>query len=118
MERKAPILIAGHTGLVGSAVARALKAAGFERLLLPSRRELDLTVQRDVYEYFSKHRPEYVLHCAGRVGGIQANNTFRADFIRDNLLMSVNLIEGSQHAGTSKLLVLGSSCIYPRLAPQ
>jgi GDP-L-fucose synthase len=87
-------------------------------LLTPSRRQLDLRSQRDVNEYFSNSRPEYVLHCAGTVGGIQANNKYRADFIRDNLLMSANLIDSSHQYGIRKILVLGSSCIYPRLASQ
>src|SRR6266850_532695 len=118
MDRQAKILVAGHTGLVGSAVVRALREAGYVNLLLAPRRELDLTAQRAVDEYFARNRPEYLFHCAGRVGGIQANNAYRAEFSRENMLMAANLIHASHRHGVKKTLVLGSSCIYPRLAPQ
>ena len=118
MERDAVIFLAGATGLVGSAVGRALAARGHRNILQPTRAGLDLTNQAAVGEYFARYRPHYVLHCAGRVGGIQANSRYGADFIRDNLLMGVNLVEASQKYGVRKILVLGSSCVYPRLAPQ
>lgn len=118
MERQAKIFVAGHSGLVGSAVVRALRQREYSNLLLPPRNELDLTIQHDVTAYFNRYRPQYVFHCAGRVGGIQANNTYRAGFIRDNLYMTANLIDASHHHDVDKLLILGSSCIYPRLSAQ
>jgi GDP-L-fucose synthase len=118
LDKRAKIFVAGHAGLVGSAVVRALRARGCENLLLVPRAELDLTSQAAVADLFRREKPEIVLHCAGKVGGIQANNTLRADFIRENLLMATNIIDSAYRCGARKTLVLGSSCVYPRLAQQ
>jgi len=112
------ILIAGAGGLVGSAVVRCLHREGFANLLTPARAELDLTDQAAVYRYFERERPEYVFLVAGKVGGILANSTYPADFIRDNIMIQSNVIDAAHRYGAAKLLDLGSSCIYPRLAPQ
>lgn len=113
-----PIFVAGHRGLVGSAVVRALQAAGYGNLLLRSRDELDLTEQSAVREFFGRERPVAVVMAAARVGGIHANNSHPARFIRDNLLMQDAVIDAAHRFGTRKFLFLGSSCIYPKLAPQ
>lgn len=118
MEQKNRIFIAGARGLVGSAIERRCRALGYENLLRPSHADLDLCDQQAVNEYFAANRPEYVFLAAGRVGGIHANNTMPAQFIRDNLLIAVNVIDAAWRSGTRKLLFLGSSCIYPKLAPQ
>jgi GDP-L-fucose synthase len=112
------IYVAGHLGLVGSAVVRALRAGGYKNLLLVARRELDLTDQRSVSEFFQRERPQAVIMAAARVGGINANNTRPAEFIRDNLVIQDNVIDSAYRAGTEKFVFLGSSCIYPKLAPQ
>jgi GDP-L-fucose synthase len=112
------IYVAGHRGLVGSAVVRALKAQGYAKLLLRTHRELDLTDQKSVAEFFKTGRPQVVVMAAARVGGIQANNTRPAEFIRDNLLIQDNVIDAAYRAGVAKFVFLGSSCIYPKLAPQ
>jgi GDP-L-fucose synthase len=112
------IYVAGHRGLVGSAIVRALKAQGFSQLLLRTHRELDLTDQAAVLEFFQKERPQAVIMAAARVGGIQANNVRPAEFIRDNLLIQDNVIDAAYQAGVAKFVFLGSSCIYPKLAPQ
>ncbi|MCX7804237.1 MAG: GDP-L-fucose synthase [Planctomycetota bacterium] len=118
MDRNARIYVAGHRGLVGSAILRKLREAGFRNILARDRRELDLTDQAAVTRFFAEARPEYVFLAAARVGGIRANSSFPADFIRDNLLIQTHVIDASRRFGTAKLLFLGSSCIYPRLAPQ
>jgi len=118
MDKNNRILIAGCRGLVGSAIERRCRALGYENLLLPTRRDLDFCNQLAVNEYFAANRPQYVFLAAGRVGGIHANNTMPAQFIRDNLLIATNVIDAAWRAGTRKLLFLGSSCIYPKLAPQ
>ena len=118
MNHDASIFVAGHRGLVGSALVRRLRAAGFERLLLRERSELDLTDQRAVGEFFARERPHYVLLAAARVGGILANSTYPADFVRENLAIEANVIDSAWRNGVRKLLFLGSSCISPRLAPQ
>jgi len=118
MNPGASIFVAGHRGLVGSALVRRLRAAGFENLLLRERVELDLTDQRAVAGFFARERPQYVLLAAARVGGILANNTYPADFLRQNLAIQTNVIDSAWRGGVRKLLFLGSSCIYPRLAPQ
>ena len=118
MHPDSRIFVAGHRGLVGSAIVRALAAAGFEHLLLRTRQELDLLDQRAVATFFEQERPEYVFDAAARVGGILANNTYPADFIRDNLIIQTNVIEASYRAKVKRLLFLGSSCIYPKLAAQ
>jgi GDP-L-fucose synthase len=112
------IYVAGHNGLVGSGLVRALRARGFTNLVLRSRSELDLCRQAAVEDFFAREKPAYVLFAAAKVGGIVANNTWRYDFIQQNLLMAANVIEASRLAGVKKLLFLGSSCIYPKLAPQ
>lgn len=118
MERNARIFVAGHRGLAGSAIVRALGEGGFHNLLLRSRAELDLTSQVAVEAFFTKERPEYVFLAAAKVGGIQANDRYPAEFIRDNLAIQTNVIHSAWKAGVRKLLFLGSSCIYPKLAPQ
>src|ERR1700728_3183744 len=112
------IYVAGHRGLVGSAIVRALKAQGFSQLLLRTHRELDLTDQAAVVEFFQKERPQAVIMAAARVGGIQANNVRPAEFIRDNLLIQDNVIDAAYRDGVDKFVFLGSSCIYPKMAPQ
>lgn len=112
------IYVAGHRGLVGSAVVRALQARGYKKLLLVTHRELDLTDQQSVSDFFQRERPQAVIMAAARVGGINANNTRPAEFIRDNLLIQDNVIDSAYRAGTEKFVFLGSSCIYPKLAPQ
>src|SRR5262250_274447 len=118
MNRDAPIFVAGHRGLVGSALVRRLHAEGFENLLLRERGELDLTDQHAVAGFFARERPHYVFLAAARVGGILANSAFPAEFLRENLAIQTNLIDSAWRTGVRKLLFLGSSCIYPRLAPQ
>src|ERR1700727_2140439 len=118
MNRDSRIFVAGHRGLVGSAITAYLKQKGFARLLLRTRAELDLLDVRAVNAFFATERPEYVFLAAAKVGGILANDTYPADFIRDNLILQTNVIEASRQAGVRRLLFLGSSCIYPRLAPQ
>jgi GDP-L-fucose synthase len=118
MNRDSRIFVAGHRGLVGSAITAYLKQKGFARLLLRTRAELDLLDARAVDAFFATERPEYVFLAAAKVGGILANDTYPADFIRDNLILQTNVIEASRQAGVRRLLFLGSSCIYPRLAPQ
>jgi len=118
MESSAKIFVAGHKGLVGSAIVRRLRAAGFGNLLLVDRRELDLTRQAEVEAFFAAQRPEYVFDAAAKVGGIYANDTYPAQFLRDNLAIQTNLIDSAWRNGTRKFQFLGSSCIYPKLAPQ
>jgi len=112
------IFVAGHRGLVGSAVVRALQHQGYDNLLLRTHQELELTDQAAVNEFFKRQRPEVVVMAAARVGGIQANNSHPALFIRDNLSVQDNVIDASHKNGATKLLFLGSSCIYPKLSPQ
>lgn len=118
MEQDAKIYVAGHRGLVGSAIVRRLEAGGWRNLLTRTRAELDLTDRRAVLHFLASERPDYVFDAAARVGGIHANDAYPADFIRDNLLIQMNVIDGAQRAGAKKFLFLGSSCIYPKLAPQ
>jgi GDP-L-fucose synthase len=118
MKKNSLIYVAGHRGLVGSAICRNLRRQGFERLLLPSRAELDLTNAIAVRSFFELERPEYVFLAAAKVGGILANNTYPADFIRENLIIETNVIDACYRAGVDRLLFLGSSCIYPKLCPQ
>jgi len=113
-----PIYVAGHRGLVGSAIVRYLRFADFKHLLLRTHDELDLTQQTAVRDFFHEKRPEYVFLAAGTVGGIHANDTLAADFIRDNLQIQTNVIEAAYQSGVKKLLFLGSSCIYPKFAEQ
>ena len=116
--RDGPIYVAGHRGLVGAALVRRLRAAGCEQLLLAEHRELDLTAQAQVEAFFAAHRPVYVYLAAAQVGGIHANSTRPADFLRNNLQIQTNVIDSAWRTGVRKLLFLGSSCIYPRDAPQ
>ena len=118
MNADAPIFVAGHLGLVGSAIVRRLRLAGFQNLVLRERDELDLTRQSAVESFFEEIRPEYVFLAAGKVGGIVANSNFPAEFIRDNLEIQTNVVDAAYRNGTRKLLYLGSSCIYPKSAPQ
>jgi GDP-L-fucose synthase len=118
MNKAASIFIAGHRGMVGSAIARRLTADGYSRLLLRTRAELDLTRQSSVEEFFKKEHPEYVFLAAAKVGGILANSTRPAEFIAENLAIQSNVIDAAYRNGAKKLLFLGSSCIYPKLAPQ
>lgn len=112
------IFIAGHRGMVGSAVVRALEARGRAELVTRTRSELDLYNQAAVEAFFAAEKPDVVIHCAARVGGIMANSTYPAEFIHENLAMSLNVIHSAYRHGVSRLLYLGSSCIYPREAPQ
>ena len=118
MELNEKIYVAGHRGLVGSALVRRLRAAGFDNLLLRTRAELDLLSQAEVRAFFESERPAYVFLAAAKVGGIHANDTWPADFIYENLTMQTHIIHESRRAGVKKLLFLGSSCIYPKFAPQ
>ena len=118
MPINAKIYIAGHRGMVGSAIMRRLRAAGYENLLFRKSNELDLRNQEAVNDFFIKEKPEFVILAAAKVGGIYANNTFRAEFLYDNLMMEANVIHASYKVGVQKLLFLGSSCIYPKMAPQ
>lgn len=118
MNKNSKIYIAGHNGLVGSAIIRRLQKDGYTNLLLRTHKELELADQRAVAEFFAKEKPEYVFLAAAKVGGIMANQTYPADFIYENLAIQNNLIHQSYLKGVKKLLFLGSSCIYPRLCPQ
>jgi GDP-L-fucose synthase len=118
LNQDSRIYVAGHRGLVGAAVVRALRQQGFENLLLRTHAELDLTLQAAVREFFDRERPAAVIMAAARVGGIHANNTRPALFIRDNLLIQDNVIDAAHRSGVGKFVFLGSSCIYPKLAPQ
>lgn len=118
MDFRSRIFVAGCKGLVGSALVRRLQAEGYRNLLLPTREELDLRVDRDVDAFFAAKRPEYVFLAAARVGGILANSTYPAEFILDNLEIQNNVIHSAWQHGTRKFLFLGSSCIYPKFAPQ
>jgi GDP-L-fucose synthase len=118
MNRDSTIFVAGHRGMVGSALVRALRAGSFQNLILRDRSELDLTRQSDVEQFFATVQPEYVLLAAARVGGILANDSLPVEFLQDNLAIQNNVIAAAYRNGTKKLLFLGSSCVYPRLAPQ
>lgn len=118
MEKNARIYVAGHRGMVGSAIVRKLKDLGYTNLILRTSSELDLRDQSATRAFFKEEQPEYVFDAAAKVGGIVANNTYRADFLYDNLMIQGNIIEASHRFGVKKLLFLGSSCIYPKNAPQ
>jgi len=118
MDRNAKIFIAGHRGLVGSALMRRLQAGGYGNLITRRHAELDLTDQQAVRQFYAVETPDYVFVAAAKVGGIHANNTYPADFIYQNLMIECNLIHGAYQQGVKKLLFLGSTCIYPKLAPQ
>jgi GDP-L-fucose synthase len=118
MNTDAKIFVAGHRGMVGSAIVRNLQRKGYEQILTRTHAELDLLDQRSVYAFLEEHKPDYVFIAAAKVGGIYANNLYRAQFIHENLLIEANLIHGAYRAGVKKLTFLGSSCIYPRDCPQ
>ena len=118
ITKNSRVYVAGHRGLVGSAVMRALRSQGYANLIARTHHELDLTDQSAVRSFFESARPEVVIMAAARVGGIHANSTYPARFIRDNLLIQDNVIDAAYRAGVSKFVFLGSSCIYPKLAPQ
>jgi GDP-L-fucose synthase len=118
MEKDSRIFVAGHCGLVGSAICRGLEQGGYTSLLLRTHAELDLADRTVVRDFFAHERPEYVFLAAAKVGGILANDTYPADFIRENLEIQTNVIDASYRNGVRRLLFLGSSCIYPKLAPQ
>lgn len=118
MERNGRIFVAGHRGLVGSAIVRRLKKEGHTNLVLRTRQELELLDQTAVQKFFKDERIEYVFHAAGRVGGIHYNQTYPADFLYENLTIATNVMHAAAEAKVEKLLYLGSSCIYPRMAPQ
>lgn len=118
MNKSAKIYVSGHRGMVGSAIVRKLKAQGYHNLLLRTSKELDLRDQAAVNQFFETEQPDYVFIAAAKVGGIQANNINRADFLYDNLMIEANLIHASHLHKVKKLLFLGSSCIYPKMAPQ
>ncbi len=116
--KNSKIYIAGHLGMVGSALVRRLQQAGYNNLLMHSRSELDLTNQSEVIKFLSYEKPDYIFIAAAKVGGIHANNTYRAEFIYQNLMIQANIIDAAWRAGTQRLLCLGASCIYPRNCPQ
>jgi GDP-L-fucose synthase len=118
IDRNAAIFVTGHRGMVGSALVRRLTAAGFANIVTAARAELDLREQSAVDAWFDAHRPEYVIHAAGTVGGIQANATRPAEFLYDNLMIHATVLQAAYRTGVEKLLYLGSSCIYPRDCPQ
>ncbi|MCI4671460.1 MAG: GDP-L-fucose synthase [Bacteroidia bacterium] len=118
MQKEAKIYVAGHRGMVGSAIVRKLRQSGYDNIVYRTSRELDLRNQAAVEQFFAEEKPEYVFLAAAKVGGIVANNTYRAEFIYDNLMIEANIIHSSHQHGVKKLLFLGSSCIYPKFAPQ
>lgn len=118
MEKSDRIFVAGHRGMVGSAIVRKLQAAGYSNLVSRTSAELDLRDGAAVRKFFEEEKPRYVFLAAAKVGGIVANNTYRAEFLYDNLMIQSNIIHESYRSGVAKLLFLGSSCIYPKLAPQ
>lgn len=118
ISTKSKIYVSGHRGMAGSAIVRRLQAAGYGNLVLRSHRELDLTDQHAVFEFLAAEKPEYIFCAAAKVGGIQANNHYRAEFLYQNLMIEANLIHGAYLAGVKRMLFLGSSCVYPRDCPQ
>jgi len=118
VELSSQIFVAGHCGMVGSAIVRVLQRNGFTNIITQKRSELDLLNQQAVAGFFEREKPEYVFLAAAKVGGILANNTYRADFLCENLLIETNIIHSAYKSGVKKLLFLGSSCIYPKMAPQ
>lgn len=118
MEKSSKIYICGHRGMVGSSILRRLQKEGYTNLIYKTHKELDLTRQSEVETFFEKERPEYVFLAAAKVGGIMANNTYRAEFLYQNLMIESNVIHSSYLYGVKKLLFLGSTCVYPKMAPQ
>ncbi len=117
-DRDAKIFVAGHKGMVGSAIVARLQQAGYTQVLTRDRTQVDLTRQDQVHQFLADEKPDYLFIAAAKVGGIHANNTYRADFLYQNLMIEANLIHGAHLAGVQRLMFLGSSCIYPKLAPQ
>ena len=117
MEKTSKIFVAGHRGMVGSAIVRRLQNTGYSNILTRTRDELNLLNQQAVFDYLRVEKPRFIFVAAARVGGIQANNTFRGQFIYENLVIAANLIHGAYQAGIQRLCFLGSSCIYPRDCP-
>lgn len=118
MQKNSRIYVAGHRGLVGAAILRRLRREGYENLLMATSKELDLREQAVVRGFFEREQPEYVFLAAAKVGGILANSTYPADFIYQNLMIEANVIDSARRSGVKKLLFLGSTCIYPKMAPQ
>jgi GDP-L-fucose synthase len=118
MDKRSKIYIAGHRGMVGSAIERKLRSEGYDNIVTKTSSAIDLRNQQQVNDFFALEKPGYVFLAAAKVGGINANNTYRAEFLYDNLMIEANIIEASYRNGVQKLLFLGSSCIYPKLAPQ
>ncbi len=118
MNKNVRIYVAGHSGMVGSAIVRRLEAGGYTSILARTHAELDLTEQAAVRQFIEREQPDYIFIAAAKVGGIHANNTFRAEFIYQNLMIEANIISAAQQVGVQRLLFLGSSCIYPRYCPQ
>ena len=118
MNKDSRIYVAGHRGMVGSAIVRKLRGSGFENLILRTSSELNLVRQAEVEKFFEEQKPDYVFLAAAKVGGIMANNTYRADFLYENMMIEANVIHAAYQNNVKKLLFLGSSCIYPKLAPQ
>ena len=118
MEKNSSFYIAGHRGMVGSSIVRRLESLGFTNIIKRTSKELDLRDQKAVSEFFQQNKPYYVFLAAAKVGGIHANNTYRAEFLYDNLIMEANVIDSAYRAGVKKLMFLGSSCIYPKMAQQ
>ena len=118
MEQHSKIYVAGHRGLVGSAIVRTLQSKGFDNILMRSSKELDLRNQQAVEDFFATQKPEYVFLSAAKVGGIVANNTSPAEFIYDNMMIAFNIVNAAYRHNVRKLLFLGSSCIYPKMCPQ
>ncbi len=114
MDKNAKIFVTGHRGMVGSALVRKLQSLRYSQVLTHSRQELDLLDQAAVTKFLAEQKPDYIFIAASKVGGIQANNTYRADFLYQNLMIEANLIHGAHLAGVQRLMFLGSSCIYPR----
>lgn len=118
MDKNGKIFVAGHRGMVGSAIVRALKKNGYENIIVRTSKELDLRRQDKVEAFFAEEKPDYVFLAAAKVGGIMANSKYPADFMYDNMIMQMNVIHAAYENNCKKLMFLGSSCIYPRLAPQ
>ena len=118
MEVNSKIFVAGHNGMVGTALVKVLKRKGFNNILTRTSKELDLMNQNRVQTFFDEEKPEYVFVAAAKVGGIVANNTYRAEFLYNNLVIEANVIHSAYLSGVKKLIFLGSSCVYPKMAPQ
>lgn len=118
MEKNAKIYVSGHRGMVGSAIVRVLREQGYQNLIYKTRAELNLLRQNEVEQFFAQEKPDYVFLAAAKVGGIVANSTFPADFLYENMIMELNILHSAQQSSVKKLMFLGSSCIYPRMAPQ